>query len=42
MVDGTHNRVRRSADKERRKKTYSGKKKAHTYNTNIVINKRRV
>ena len=28
--------MRRSGDKERRKETYSGKKKRHTFNTTIV------
>ena len=36
LVDGTHIPVRRSGDKERRKETYSGKKKRHTFNTTIV------
>ena len=36
LVDGTHIPVRRSGDKERRKETYSGKKKRHTFNTTSV------
>ena len=36
LVDGTHIPVRRSGDKERRKETYSGKKKRHTFSTTIV------
>ncbi len=36
LVDGTHIPVLRSGDKDRRKETYSGKKKRHTLNTTIT------
>ena len=36
LLDGTHSRIMRSGDPDWRKYTYSGKKKAFTYNTNII------
>ena len=37
-VDATEQRIQRSKDKEKQKKDYSGKKKAHTRKTQIVVN----
>lgn len=36
VLDGTHVRVDRSGDKDRRRADYSGKKKAFTFNTNVI------
>ena len=36
LLDGTHSRVMRSGDPDWRRYTYSGKKKAFTYNTNVI------
>ena len=36
LIDGTHVRVERSGDSKFNKKLWSGKKKAPTYNTNII------
>ena len=36
ITDGTHTQVERSKDHDWNRATYSGKKKAHTYNTNIT------
>ena len=41
MLDGTHVRVDRSSDKDRRRADYSGKKKAFTFNTNILTDTRK-
>lgn len=37
-VDATEQRIRRSSKQEQQKKDYSGKKKAHTRKTQIVVN----
>ena len=37
ITDGTHTPVERSKNSAWNKATYSGKKKTHTYNTNITI-----
>ena len=39
ITDATHAQKQRPKNKEQRKKTYSGKKKLHTLNTNILTNK---
>ena len=41
MLDGTHVPVDRSGDKDRRKADYSGKKKAFTFNTNVLTDTRK-
>ena len=38
IVDATEQRIQRPSDKERQKEHYSGKKKAHTRKTAIVVN----
>ncbi len=38
LVDGTHVPVRRSVDSVQRKRSYSGKKKRFTFNTEIITN----
>jgi len=40
IVDTTEQRVQRPGDKERQRQHYSGKKKAHTRKTGIVVNER--
>ena len=42
ITDGTHTQVERSKDHDWNRATYSGKKKAHTYNTNITISPNKV
>ena len=42
ITDGTHTQVERSQDPDWNKVTYSGKKKAHTYNTNITTTPDRI
>ena len=42
ITDGTHTPVERSKDPAWNRATYSGKKKAHTYNTNITISPNKV
>jgi hypothetical protein len=42
ITDGTHTPVERSKDPDWNRATYSGKKKAHTYNTNITISPNKV
>ena len=41
VLDGTHVPVDRSGDKDRRKADYSGKKKAFTFNTNVLTDTRK-
>ena len=41
VLDGTHVPVDRSSDRDRRKTDYSGKKKAFTFNTGILIDTRK-
>ena len=41
VLDGTHVRVDRSGDRDRRRADYSGKKKAFTFNTNILTDTRK-
>ena len=41
VLDGTHVPVDRSGDKDRRRADYSGKKKAFTFNTNILTDTRK-
>ena len=38
LIDGTHVPVRRSEDSVQRKRSYSGKKKRFTFNTEIITN----
>ena len=38
LIDGTHVPVQRSGDSEQRKRSYSGKKKCFTFNTEIITN----
>ena len=42
ITDGTHTQVERSKDHDWNRATYSGKKKAHTYNTNITTTPDRI
>ena len=37
IVDGTHSRIQRPSDSAARKKAYSGKKKAFTFNTAVFV-----
>ena len=41
MLDGPHVSVDRSGDRDRRRADYSGKKKAFTFNTNILTDTRK-
>ena len=41
VLDGTHVPVDRSKDKDRRRIDYSGKKKAFTFNTNVLTDTRK-
>ena len=41
VLDGTHVRVDRSGDNDRRRADHSGKKKAFTFNTNILTDARK-
>ena len=38
LIDGTHVPVQRSGDSKQRKRSYSGKKKRFTFNTEIITN----
>jgi len=38
IIDGTERRIQRPKDKDKQKKFYSGKKKAHTVKNNVITN----
>lgn len=40
IIDGTERRINRPKDKQEQKQYYSGKKKAHTVNNNVVTHRR--